>query len=303
MANEWQAAYLQMSFRELVEVAERAVEMLEGCVLCGRRCGVDRLHDSTAICKLGRSARVCSQGPHFGEEMPLVGQYGSGTIFFSHCNLNCIFCQNWEISQAGEGFVVNEQQLAAMMLSLQDRGCHNINLVSPSHMVAQILEALVPAVEQGLRLPLVYNSGGYESPEALELLDGVVDIYLPDMKFADSNVARFWLKVNDYAEVNRAAVSEMFRQVGNLQLDGRGVARRGLLVRHLILPQNLAGTDKILAFIADELSSKTWVNLMDQYRPCHQAHQHPPIDRRPNRNELKRARLMAEEAGLENIIS
>lgn len=302
MATEWRAAYLQLSHRELVERAERAIARLEKCVLCGRRCGVDRLHGATGCCKLGRSARVCSHGPHFGEEAALVGQRGSGTIFFSFCNLNCIFCQNWEISQAGEGVSVSAQQLAVMMLSLQDRGCHNINLVSPSHLVAQIIEALVPAVEQGLRLPLVYNTGGYDSPEALELLDGLVDIYLPDMKFAESNVARFWLKVKDYAEVNRAAVAEMFRQVGNLQLDEQGVARRGLLIRHLILPQNLAGSDRTLAFIAEQLSPQTWVNLMDQYRPCYQAHQHPPLDRRPERSELLQTRQLAEEMGLQNVI-
>jgi len=302
MATEWRAAYLNLDLGEISERAERAVSMLERCVLCGRRCGVDRLHGRKGVCKLGRRARVCSHAPHFGEEQPLVGHSGSGTIFFSFCNLNCLFCQNREISQTGEGFDVSVQQLAAMMLSLQDRGCHNINLVSPSHQIAQILEALVPAVELGLRLPLVFNTGGYDSLEALHLLNGVVDIYLPDMKFADSGVARFWLKVDDYAEINQAAVSEMYRQVGNLQLDSRGVAFHGLLIRHLILPQNLAGSETIISFVAERLSPQTWINLMGQYHPCHLAHLHPPLDRRPSRSELLRVRQTAAEAGLQNVI-
>lgn len=303
MAKEWRSAYLQLSLKELSDRADRAVEQLRCCTLCGRRCKVDRLHGAIGGCKLGRLARVYSHGPHFGEEPPLVGLHGSGTIFFSFCNLNCVFCQNWEISQTGEGYGVSPQQLAAMMLSLQARGCHNINLVSPSHLVPQILEALIPAVEQGLRVPLVYNTGGYDSLEALELLDGLIDIYLPDMKFADSNVARLWVKVADYAEVNQAAVSEMYRQVGNLQVDDQGIARRGLLIRHLILPQNLAGTDRILSFVAERLSPQTWINLMDQYRPCYQARQHPPLDRRPERQELVRAQRWAQDAGLQNVIS
>jgi putative pyruvate formate lyase activating enzyme len=301
-STTWRAAYLQLSQRELVERAERALVHLDRCVMCGRRCGVDRRHGATGACRLGRAARVSSHGPHFGEEAPLVGRHGSGTIFFSYCNLNCVFCQNWEISQAGAGHALSARQLAAMMLDLQERGCHNINLVSPSHQLAPILQALVPAVEEGLRLPLVYNSGGYDSPEALALLDGLVDIYLPDMKFADSNVARFWLKVDDYAEVNRAAVLEMYRQVGDLQLDEQDIARRGLLIRHLILPQNLAGTEQILHFVAEQLSPETWVNLMDQYRPAHQAHRHPPLDRRPDRRELRQARQLAQQAGLRNVI-
>lgn len=302
MVPKWQAAYLQMSCKEISERAEKAVAEMGSCVFCGHRCGVDRINGTEGVCKIGRQARISSHGPHFGEEAPLVGLRGSGTIFFSFCNLNCIFCQNWEISQDGEGYSVTAQQLAGAMLSLQDRGCHNINLVSPSHQLPQILEALVPAVEQGLRLPLVYNTGGYDSLAALQLLDGLVDIYLPDMKFADSNVARLWLKVNDYAEINQAAVAEMYRQVGDLKLDEQGVARRGLLIRHLILPQNLAGTEQIIDFIARQLSPRTWVNLMDQYRPSHLAHRYPPLDRRPERSELLRARRLAEEGGLENVI-
>ena len=302
MATERRAAYLNLDLRDISDRAERAVSMLSSCVLCGRRCGVDRLHGRKGLCRVGRSARVCSHAPHFGEEPPLTGQSGSGTIFFSFCNLNCLFCQNWEISQAGEGVDVSALQLAAMMLSLQARGCHNINLVSPSHQVAQILEALVPAVQQGLRLPLVFNTGGYDSREALQLLDGVVDIYLPDMKFAESNVARFWLEVDDYAEINQAAVIEMYRQVGDLQLDSRGIAHRGLLIRHLILPQDLAGRERIFRFVAERLSPHTWINLMNQYRPCYLAHRQPPLDRRPDRSELLKVRQRAAAVGLENVI-
>lgn len=302
MADRFESAYLKLTRQELAERIDRAIAGLAGCVLCGRRCGADRLHGETGACKQARHARISSHGPHFGEEPPLVGTSGSGTIFFSFCNLNCVFCQNWEISQVGEGYDVTPQQLAAAMLSLQDRGCHNINLVSPSHQVAQILEALLYAVEQGLQLPLVYNTGGYDSLEALQLLDGLVDIYMPDMKFADSNIARFWLKVPDYAEVNQAAVAEMYRQVGDLKLDNLGVARRGLLIRHLVMPQNLAGTEKIIEFVARRLSAETWINLMGQYRPCHLAHQSPPLDRRVEPDELCRVRQLAEDAGLVNVV-
>jgi len=284
---------------ELARRCRKAIGELQNGTLCPNRCGVNRTQSkSGGRCHTGRQARVCSYGPHFGEERPLVGRQGSGTIFFSWCNLRCVFCQNWEISQAGEGSEVSCQRLAEMMLELQDAGCHNINMVTPSHVIPNILEAVLLAAENGLRLPLVYNTGGYDSFEALQLLDGIVDIYMPDMKFADSSVAAEYLGVADYAEINRAAVKEMHRQVGDLQMNSWGLAWRGLLIRHLVLPENLAGSERILGFIARELSRETYINIMDQYRPCHRANDHPPLDRRPTDAELLWVREQASEWGL-----
>ncbi len=294
----FQAAYLQTGLPELRRRATAALGRLSDCELCPHRCRVDRTVSAEGSrCLTGRQAIVCSHGPHFGEESPLVGRSGSGTIFFSRCNLGCVFCQNWEISQRGEGREVSAARLAELMLSLQGLGCHNLNLVTPSHLVAQFLEALVLAVEGGLRLPIVYNSGGYDALPTLQLLDGIIDIYMPDMKFADSQAAQPYLKVPDYAEVNRAAVREMQRQVGELQIVA-GVARRGLLVRHLYLPENLAGTDRIIDFLAQDVSPTTYLNLMDQYRPCYRADQYPPLDRRPGRTEYIAAQEQALAAGL-----
>ncbi len=287
---------------ELAERARSAHAHLERCDLCANQCHVNRLQTiNSAICRTGESAIVYSHGPHFGEERPLVGRFGSGTIFFSRCNLHCLFCQNWEISQRGEGREVSPEELAAMMLELQELGCHNINFVSPSHVVAQILAALALAAEQGLRVPLVYNTGGYDSSEALALLDGVVDIYMPDMKFADSATALKYLQVHNYPKVNQAAVKEMHRQVGELVLDKQGIARRGLLIRHLVLPENSAGTEQILAFIAQEISPDTYLNLMDQYRPCYRANELPPLDRRLRRSEFQVARVQAGKHGLHRL--
>jgi putative pyruvate formate lyase activating enzyme len=283
---------------ELASRAAAARERLAHCTLCGHRCGVDRLSgDATGACATGAQARVYSYGPHFGEERPLSGGSGSGTIFFESCNLACVFCQNWEISQRTGGRELASAELAEIMLELQRQGCHNINLVSPSHVVAPFLAALPPAVERGLRLPIVYNTGGYDSDEALALLDGVVDIYMPDVKCADDATGQILTGAPDYASVNRRAVSEMHRQVGDLELDERGVARRGLLVRHLVLPDALAGTPAVAAFLAG-LSRDTFVNLMAQYRPCYRAHQRPPLDRRPSSAELVQARRDAERQGL-----
>jgi putative pyruvate formate lyase activating enzyme len=243
-------------------------------------------------------ALVSSFGPHHGEERPLSGTRGSGTIFFTWCNLRCVFCQNYEIAHLGEGREVSAEQLAGIMLQLQHWGCHNINLVTPSHVVAQILEALVLAAADGLRLPLVYNTSGYDSPEALALLDGVIDIYLPDMKYGDSAVARRHSKIPDYVEVNQAAVREMYRQVGELTLDEQGIARRGLLVRHLVLPGGLAGTEQILDFLSRELSPTVSVNVMGQYRPYFKAAQYPPLDRPLTVAELQAAAAAARLSGL-----
>ena len=227
---------------ELAERRDRALEVLSECRLCPRECRVNRLSGETGFCRTGREAVVASHGPHFGEERPLVGLGGSGTVFFTHCSLGCIFCQNYDISHLGRGRAVSAQQLADSMLELERLGCHNINLVTPTHFVPQILEGLVIAAQRGLEVPLVYNCGGYESVETLKLLDGVVDMYMPDAKYSDGQVAARLSGATDYPDRMRAAITEMHRQVGDLQIDRRGLARRGLLVRHLVLPNNLAGT-------------------------------------------------------------
>jgi putative pyruvate formate lyase activating enzyme len=278
---------------------EEALDRLADCDLCPRYCRVDR-RDSVegALCHTGVQAVVHSYGPHHGEEDPLRGTRGSGTIFFAWCNLRCVYCQNWDISQKGIGRAVSPQELAAMMLELQAMGCHNINLVSPSHVVAQVIAAVAIAAEKGLRLPLVYNTGGYDSPEALRLLDGVVDIYMPDMKYADPENARRYSRARDYVQVNRAAVKEMHRQVGDLVLDESGIARRGLLVRHLVLPGDLAGTAEVVRFLAREVSAGTYVNLMDQYHPCYRADRYPPLDRSLSTEECALALTEARRAGL-----
>lgn len=243
---------------ELARRGADALGHLEDCDLCGRYCRINRRQTiAGAVCGTGEQAVVASYGPHHGEERCLSGWGGSGTIFFSWCNLRCVFCQNWEISQKGLGREVEPAELASMMLRLQVMGCHNINLVSPSHVVAQIIAAVKIAARGGLRIPLVYNSGGYDSPESLALLDGAIDIYLPDMKYGNSLLARKYSKVRRYVETNRSAVKAMHAQVGDLMLDEQGVARRGLLVRHLVLPHGIAGTEQVLGFLAGEISRDT----------------------------------------------
>jgi putative pyruvate formate lyase activating enzyme len=246
-------------------------------------------------------AWVNSYGPHHGEEVPLRGVNGSGTIFFSWCSLRCVFCQNWEISQKGLGHEIEPEEIAGMMLKLQAQGCHNINFVTPSHVVAQIIRAVDIATRKGLRIPLVYNTGGYDSAEALALLDGIIDIYMPDMKYGDSVLAHKYSHVRDYVETSFAAVREMHRQVGDLQLDEQGIARRGLLVRHLVLPGNIAGTEAVLAFLANEISTNTYINLMDQYHPCYRAMDNPPLDRDLKDNEYQEALELADRLGLERL--
>jgi putative pyruvate formate lyase activating enzyme len=297
----FEAAYVRLLREgELERRAQTALEHLAACDLCARACGVDRSIGRLGSCKTSRRARVSSFFPHTGEEDPLRGTRGSGTIFFSHCNLRCQFCQNYTISQEGEGHLVGAEELATMMLTLQQMGCHNINLVSPSHVVAQIIEALVIAAENGLRLPLVYNSGGYDSMAALALLDGIVDIYMPDMKYADAAVAEQYSKVKDYPQHNQAAVKEMHRQVGDLVLDERGVAQRGLLVRHLVLPGGLAGTAAVARFLAEEVSPNTYINVMGQYRPEYKARTEDlgPLSRGVTAEEIHEAYELARQAGL-----
>ncbi|HLB80874.1 MAG TPA: radical SAM protein [Dongiaceae bacterium] len=300
---EFTPAYLRLlQSGALAARAREADRRLEDCDLCARYCRVNRKRTLRgAVCRTGARAAVYSHGPHHGEEDCLRGRRGSGTIFFSWCNLRCVYCQNWEISWKGQGQEVSAEELARMMLALQGQGCHNINFVSPSHVVAQILAALVPAAERGLHLPLVCNTGGYDSLEALALLDGVIDIYMPDMKYGDSAQAKRYSHVPDYARVNRAAVREMHRQVGDLVLDQAGVARRGLLVRHLILPNDIAGTESVLRFLAEEISRDTYVNLMDQYRPCYRAGDYPELDRPIGSAEYGAALEAARRCGLSRL--
>jgi putative pyruvate formate lyase activating enzyme len=286
---------------ELAGRIEKAVRRLRHCDLCPHRCGAERTAGERGRCRTGRTLRVASAGPHFGEERPLVGRGGSGTIFFSACNLECIYCQNAEISTYDEGDLLTAQKLAGLMLELQERGCLNINLVSPSHVVPQILEALGLAAEQGLKLPLVYNSGGYDSVSTLALLEGVVDIYMPDMKYSSNETAARLSGAPDYADRNREAVREMHRQVGDLLLDERGAARRGLLVRHLVLPGGLAGTAGLVEFLAAEISADTYLNLMDQYHPCHRAREDGRLARRLSDGEFEEARRLARRAGLTRL--
>ena len=269
--------------------------------MCPRRCGVNRLEGKSGECQVTTQVMVSSYGPHFGEEAPLVGRHGSGTIFFTYCNLHCAFCQNYTISQLGEGSPVNKGQLAEMMLSLQAKGCHNINLVSPTHVVPYILEALELAADKGLHLPLVYNSGGYDTIETLELLDGIVDIYMPDMKYSDVKTAEELSGIKDYPQINRAAVQEMHHQVGDLQLDENGIAQRGLLVRHLVLPNKLAGTEGMVRFLAQEVSANTYLNIMAQYHPCHKAFDMPQLARPLHNKEFQDAIDLAHQQGLNRL--
>jgi putative pyruvate formate lyase activating enzyme len=300
--NDFEAAYLET--REsgfFPERIEKSLELLQSCTICPRLCQVNRLEGEKGTCQAGRLLEVSSYSPHFGEERPLVGLHGSGTIFLTHCNLRCRFCQNYSISHLGEGREVSSERLARMMLELQSLGCHNINFVTPTHYVPQILEALPAAIKKGLRIPLVYNSGGYDSVLTLKLLDGIFDIYMPDIKFSCSGPANEYCRAADYPEVARQAVKEMHRQVGDLILDERGIARRGLLVRHLVLPGGLAGTAEVVRFLAQEISPDTYLNIMDQYYPCGDIPPNSPLGRRISADEYEEALEMAGQAGLTRL--
>jgi putative pyruvate formate lyase activating enzyme len=298
----FEAGYLKLHHEgKLAERIEMLWKKLESCDICPHRCKVNRLKGEKGECKTGEKAQISSFGPHFGEESPLVGSYGSGTIFFTNCNLSCIFCQNYDISHLGQGYEIDEKKIAEIMLSLQNMGCHNINYVTPSHVVPQIVKALPFAIEQGLNVPLVYNTGGYDSVSTLELLDGIFDVYMPDLKYSDDKIAGRYCNADDYSKAVRDAVKEMHRQVGDLVIDERGVAVCGLLIRHLILPEDLAGTKEAMRFIAEELSQNTYVNLMDQYRPCYKANQYPPLDRRITRKEFQQAVKIALDFGINRL--
>ncbi|GAG71818.1 unnamed protein product [marine sediment metagenome] len=268
-----------------------------------RLIGVNRSINEKGLCNTGKRAVVSSYGPHFGEESPLVGKRGSGTIFITWCSMRCIYCQNYSISQLGEGTETSNEDLAKMMLSLQEQGCHNINIVTPTHVVPQILSALEMAIERGLNIPLVYNTGGYDSVETLKIIDKVFDIYMPDMKYGDKTTAAKLSKVSNYPKINQDAVLEMHRQVGDLVLDGNGIAQRGLLIRHLVLPENLAGTEKVLEFISKKISKNTYLNIMDQYNPHHKAFKKPPLNKRITSNEYNYALELARKYGLNRLDS
>lgn len=293
----------QKSFKngELHRKVLQAADKLADCSLCPRRCHVDRSANETGYCRTGRNAVVASYHAHFGEEEPLVGKNGSGTIFFSHCNLLCNFCQNYDISHGGNGQEISSRKLADIMLSLQTAGCHNINFVTPSHVVPQILSAVEIAAAEGLYVPLVYNTGGYDRVKTLQLLDGVIDIYMPDFKFWDSDIAQQTCQAPDYPEIARKALAEMHRQVGVLVTDEDGIATGGLLVRHLVLPNGLAGTREIVTFIADQISAQTYVNIMPQYRPCGTASQIEALNRPIATQEYEKAIDEAIKAGIARL--
>ncbi len=302
--RNFQPAYLELWHSgELARRVELGLEKLADCVLCPRDCHVNRVENQTKVCGTGRYAIVSSYFAHFGEERCLRGSRGSGTIFFSSCNLRCVFCQNYEISWLGEGRPAEPEELAGMMLRLQEQGCHNINLVTPEHVVPQILEALLLAVERGLRLPLVYNTSAYDSLDSLALMDTVVDIYMPDFKFWNPESARRYAKAPDYPETARRAIKEMHRQVGPLVTDEQGVALRGVLLRHLIMPDSVAGTAEIMDWISRELGSETYVNLMAQYHPACRVteEQYPEINRCIRRRELEQAVAAFCSAGLSRL--
>jgi putative pyruvate formate lyase activating enzyme len=282
----------------LSEKAALLEERTSPCCLCPHQCRVNRRDDERGTCGLGNKTLVASASPHFGEEAPLVGTGGSGTIFFSSCNMACVFCQNYEISHSRRGDALTAEELAGVMLRLQRLGCHNINLVTPTHVIHGIVQALEIAAFRGLSIPLVYNCGGYESAETLRILDGVIDIYMPDIKYASDEEARRFSGVEGYWERVKEAVREMHRQVGELLVDARGIARRGLLIRHLVMPGNLGGTTDVLDFIAREISRDSYVNLMDQYRPCFKASRIPELSRPATRAEYLHSITEAHRAGL-----
>ena len=300
--KNFEPAYIKTHKQGLLsEKAKKAIQMLEDCSICPRNCKVNRIKGERGICEGGYLPKISSYSPHFGEERPLVGFQGSGTIFLTHCNLGCIFCQNFSISHLGEGREVSFDRLSSMMIELQKLGCHNINFVSPTHFVPQVMKALLKAVDMGLSVPLVYNTGGYDSVKTLRLLDGIIDIYMPDLKYTSSRVAEQYSHAPDYPEIAKLALKEMHRQVGDLVCDERGIAQRGLLVRHLVLPQGLAGTQEAMQYISSEISPNTYVNIMDQYYPCGDISHDSPLSRRITRQEYEEAIWAAKEEGITRL--
>ncbi|MFA5038770.1 MAG: radical SAM protein [Candidatus Omnitrophota bacterium] len=284
----------------LAQKAEDSRRMLESCRICPRQCGVNRLKDELGFCRTGRHAIVCSFFAHHGEEPPVSGEKGSGTIFFARCNMRCLYCQNHQFSQEEEGRVLSPEELADCMLSLQNEGCHNINLVTPTHVMPQILEALLLAASRGLNIPIVYNSSGYERKDIIAFLDGIVDIYLADLRYMDADAAEKFSCARDYPGHNQEALKEMRRQARKTVFNDQGIIQKGLIIRHLVLPENISGTQKALAFISAELSPETYVSLMSQYFPAYKAFEHPPLDRRLYLEEFVEAARLLKEYGLEN---
>ncbi len=292
---------LLISNNELNERIEAAYGLLESCRVCPRECGVNRLkNDKLGFCRSGLNPIISSVSPHFGEEPPLSGAKGSGTVFFTNCNLRCVYCQNYPISQMGNGEERTPGELACQMFWLQEQGCHNLNLVTPTHFVPQIMKALGIAMQRGFNLPIVYNTSGYESMEILRLLDGIVDIYLPDMRYSDYAAAMKYSIAPDYPDINRAAIKEMYRQVGNLVLDKHGIAIQGLIIRHLVLPGNIAGTEAVMKFLAEEISKDVSISLMSQYFPAYRAKEFNEINRRTTTEEYEKAYQIMLKYGLEN---
>ncbi|MDH5662430.1 MAG: radical SAM protein [Elusimicrobiota bacterium] len=293
-------SYVELYERGILEKRKEELnKLLKKCQLCPRKCLVNRLQDEKGFCGAGKRVAVSSYNLHFGEEPPISGYRGSGTIFFTHCNLRCCFCQNYPISQLGNGREVEISHLAKMMLKLQELGAHNINFVTPTHFVPQIVEALEPAVREGLNIPLVYNSGGYDSVETLKLLDGIVDIYMPDAKYSNPQSARTYSRADDYFAVNRKALLEMHRQVGDLEMDREGIARQGLLIRHLVMPEDVVGSRRVLEFIAGSISPNTYMSIMAQYHPAHMAFEFPELSKRISKIEYNAVLKIADELGLE----
>ena len=301
--EQWHPAYEKLEKEgKLAQRVEQAYAMFEDCQLCPRRCGVNRLKGERGFCRAPARPVVFSSQPHFGEEISLVGKNGSGTIFFSNCNLRCIFCQNWPISHEGKGKVVQDEGLADIMIHLQKIGCHNINFVTPTHVMPNILNATRIALKKGLRLPLVYNTSGYERLEILKILDGIMDIYMPDMKYMDADQAgKYSSGASDYPELAKKAITEMNRQVGELLTDKRGIAFRGLIIRHLVMPNRVAGTEKFVRWVAETLSKSTYVNIMPQYRVEYKAFNYPEIARGITVQEFLEAMGWAETYGLTNL--
>jgi putative pyruvate formate lyase activating enzyme len=294
-------SYLNLGKKELKKRIERLFKILESCEICPRKCHVNRLKGEKGYCQLGYLPMVSAYHPHFGEETPLVGKYGSGTIFMTSCNLSCVYCQNYEISQLRIGEEVSFERLAEMMIELQNLGCHNINFVTPTPQVPAILKSLEIAIEKGLKVPLVYNTSSYDSLEVLKLLDGIIDIYLPDARYSDDKVAKKYSNAPNYFEIMKKAIKEMHRQVGDLVINEEGIAIRGLIVRHLVLPNGLAGSEKIFEFIAKEISKNTFLNIMDQYWPAYKAYQYPELSRRITKEEFQEVINLAKKFGLKRI--
>jgi len=291
---------MTINYEKLQAVSNQAFKMLESCCICPRKCKVNRLNDEKGFCQTGLRPRLCNFMPHHGEEPAISGTRGSGTIFFSGCNMSCVYCQNYEFSQLGNGREVEFEELANFMLELQAAGCHNINLVTPTHVMPQILKSLELAIPKGLNIPIVYNTGGYELPQIIKLLDGIIDIYLVDMRYGDNDMAFKYSSALDYPELNQAALKEMHRQVGIAEIDSEGIIKKGVIIRHLVLPNNISGTDSIMKFIANQLSKDMYISLMSQYLPCYKASQFKEIARRITYQEYENAKAAMEKYGLSN---